>query len=154
MFGSVKKWLGIEGVKLELVLPESTSEKSGKVTGKIRFFSKNEQTVTSIKILMVEKYVRGRRSGKKIDEYQLGEIKLKKRVKVPAEQPVEIDFTLPFAMTKSEMDEIEDSSIILGGIAKTAKWIQGAKSEFRVEAYAKVSGVALDPFDRKAILVS
>ncbi|MEL6925778.1 MAG: hypothetical protein AAFO94_17160, partial [Bacteroidota bacterium] len=64
MFGTVKKWLGIEGVKLELVLPEVVNEKSGEIKGQIRFFSKNEQTVTAIRVVLVEKYSRGRRSAK------------------------------------------------------------------------------------------
>ena len=153
MFGKVKKWLGIEGVKLELVLPEAVKEETGEVNGKIRFYSKNEQTVTTIRLILIEKYSRGRRSDKKIDEYELGEINLKRKITVPAEEPIEIDFSLPFNMTKSEIDELEDKNLILGGIAKTAKWLRGVNSEYRIEAYAKVSGVALDPFDRRGVVI-
>jgi hypothetical protein len=74
MFGKVKKWLGIEGVKLELVLPEMAFEEVGAVSGQIRFFSKNAQTVKGIKAVMVEKYTRGRRKEKLVDEYLIGEI--------------------------------------------------------------------------------
>ncbi len=41
MFGKVKKWLGIEGVKVELVLPEMAFEEVGAVSGQLVFHSKN-----------------------------------------------------------------------------------------------------------------
>lgn len=151
MFGRVKKWLGIEGVKLELVLPDTFDKESGILNGKIRFTSKNEQIVTGIKVVMIEKYIRGRRKEKKIDEYELGEVNLSRRILVPAEKSIEIDFTLPFLISKSDVDLLEDRNLLLRNVARTAKWIRGVQSEFRIEAVAKVSGVALDPFDRKEI---
>ncbi|MFT5168677.1 MAG: hypothetical protein ACI8P3_003922 [Saprospiraceae bacterium] len=151
MFGKVKKWLGIEGVKLELILPEEVSRKSGKLKGILRFSSMNEQTVTYIKVVMVEKFSRGRGEEKLIDEYELGDIELKKEVQVPADESIEIEFELLFDLMKSEMDEMQDKNILFGGIVKTAKWINAVKSDFRVIAEAKVKGVALDPFDKKML---
>ena len=152
MFGKVKKWLGIEGVKVELVLPETLAKNSKTIKGKLRFFSKNPQTITQIKLVMIEKYSRGRRSEQKIDEYEIGEITLEQKIHVPAEDPIELDFELPFTISKSEIDELQDTNIIFGAFARTAKWLRGVKSEFRIEVYAKVSGVALDPFDRRIIV--
>lgn len=152
MFGKVKKWLGIEGVKVELVLPETVAKNSKAVKGQLRFFSKNPQTVVEIKLVMIEKYSRGRRDNKKIDEYQIGEITFEQKIKVPAEEPIEIDFELPFTVSKSEMDEMQDSNLIFGSIARTAKWLRAVNSEYRIEVYAKVSGVALDPFDRRKVI--
>jgi len=153
MFGKVKKWLGIEGAKLELVVPEEIFESSSSVTGKIRFFSMNEQRVKSIKIVLIEKYSRGRRSNKLTDEYQLGEIILNNSFVIPANEHIEIDFTLPFKIVKSEMDELQRKNILTASLAKTAKWINGVQSIYRVEAEAKVEGVALDPFDKKTVIV-
>lgn len=151
MFGKVKKWLGIEGVKLELILPEELASDSGKLNGSIRFTSLNDQTITYIKVVMVEKFSRGKGEDKLIDEYELGNIELKKEINVPAGKSVDIDFVMPFSQMKSEMDEIQDKNIFFGGIVKTAKWFRGVKSEFRVMAEATVSGVALNPFDKKTI---
>ncbi len=151
MFGKVKKWLGIEGVKLELILPEEISERTGLVKGDIRFTSMNDQTVTYVRIIMVEKFSRGRGEEKLVDEYELGNIEMKKNIEIPANESVEITFELPFQLMKSEMDEMENQNIFMGGIVKAAKWIRGAKSEFRIIAEAKVKGVALDPFDKKII---
>jgi SpoOM protein len=153
MFGKVKKWLGIEGVKLELILPEEISRKSSKVNGLLKFTSMNDQTVTYIKVVMVEKFSRGRGEEKLIDEYELGAIELTKEFDVPANEPIEIEFELPFDLMKSEMDEMQDKNMLLGGIVKTVKWMSRVKSEFRIIAEAKVRGVALDPFDKKTISI-
>lgn len=151
MFKKVKKWLGIEGVKLELVLPEKVAESDGLVKGKIRLFSMNEQTVDYIKVVMVERFSRGRKKEKTTDEYKLGEIVLNKEIDIQPEKAIEIDFTLPFEMVKSEMDELEDKNLIFSGLVKVAKKIRGVNSEFYIEAEAKAKGTALDPFDKKLI---
>jgi hypothetical protein len=151
MFGKVKKWLGIEGVKLELELPEMAFEELGAVSGQIVFRSKHAQTVTSIRVVMIERYTRGRGKEKLIDEYLLGEINLDKRIEVPAEEPIAVDFTLPFEMVKAPIDEFASRNFINKGIAKLAKTFRNTKSEYRIEAEAKVEGTALNPFDRKII---
>ncbi|GAB4243356.1 MAG: hypothetical protein Kow0027_02440 [Saprospiraceae bacterium] len=151
MFGKVKKWLGIEGVKLELELPEMAFEEVGAVSGQIVFHSKHAQTVTSIRVVMIERYTRGRGKEKLIDEYLLGEISLDKRIEVPAEEPISVDFTLPFEMVKAPIDEFASRNFINKGIAKLAKTFRNTKSEYRIEAEAKVEGTALNPFDRKSI---
>jgi len=52
---------------------------------------------------------------------------------------------------KSEMDDMGDKNILLGGLVKTAKWIRGVNSEYTIIAEAKVKGVALDPFDKEIV---
>lgn len=151
MFGKVKKWLGIEGVKLELDLPEMAFEQVGAVSGKVRFFSKNAQKVTRIRLVMVEKYSRGRGKERLVDEYQLGEITLDTAFVVPADEMMEVDFTLPFELQKSKVDTFGDKNILTGGIVKLAKKISNVHSEYRIEAEAKVDGTALNPFDRKVL---
>lgn len=154
MFGKVKTWLGIEGVKLELLLPEEIDGKDGLVKGKIRFFSMNTQTVSAIRVVMVERFSRGRRSEKLTDEYELGKISIEKTISIPANEAVELEFKLPFELMKSEMDQIEEQNILFTGLAKTAKWIRGVKSEYSIMAEAKVKGVALNPFDKKLIEIN
>ncbi|RMG84337.1 MAG: hypothetical protein D6714_08075 [Bacteroidetes bacterium] len=151
MFGKVKKWLGIEGVKLELVLPDYAFREVGALSGKVRFFSQTPQRVTSVKIELIERYKRGRGAEKLIDEYELGKITLAEPFDVPERTPVEVEFTLPFSLLKSEMDALEEKNILTGGLVKVAKLIQNVKSEFYVLAEAKVEGTALNPFDKKQI---
>ncbi len=153
MLGKVKTWLGIEGVKIELLIPEKLDSTLNEVVGKIRLSSKNAQTVTSIEVNMIEKYSRGRKEEKLTDEYLMGTIKLEKEISIPAEQSVELSFTLPYKQKKSEVDKLGDNNFILGGLTKALKWFEKVSSEYRLEATAKVKGVALDPFDRVIILI-
>ncbi len=151
MFKKVKKWLGIEGVKLELILPEKIKETDNSIKGKIRFLSMNEQEVSYIKVVMVERFSRGRKEEKMTDEYRLGEIVLEQKIKIPKETPIEVDFSLPFELVKSEMDKLEDKNILFSGLVKVAKKLRAVNSEYYIEAEAKASGTALNPFDKKLI---
>ena len=151
MFGKIKKALGIEGVKLEIILPPSLQKDKGKIDGHIRFFSQNAQTVTAVKVKLLERYSRGKKENQLIDEYVLGEILLEQNIKIPANETIEIDFSLPYELMKSEMDQYEESNLVFGGLVKAAKWWSAVKSTFRIEATAKVKGVALDPFQKKVL---
>jgi hypothetical protein len=151
MLGKVKHWLGIEGVKLRLLIPEEIGDKAKVLNGQIQFQSMNRQTITFIKVQMIEKYSRGRKDEKLVDEYLLGELSLDREIVIPVNEIITVEFSLPFELNKSEMDEMEGKNLFLKRIVKTAKWFNRVKSEFRIEAEAKVKGVALNPFDRKPI---
>lgn len=151
MIGKVKKWLGIEGVKLELELPEEVNAKDGTINGKIRFQSLNAQMVSGIKVALIERYSRGRGKDKLVDEYELGKRRMQIEFEVPPEEIVEVEFSLPFEMVKSDVDEFGDKNFLFGGIAKAAKMIRAARSDYRIEAEASVRGVALNPFDKKPV---
>lgn len=151
MFGKVKKWLGIEGVKVELLLPEMAFEQVGAVSGQLVFHSKNEQTVTAVRLKMIEKYSRGRGQEKLVDEYELGKITLNQLIEVPADEPMAVDFTLPFQISKSSVDKFGGKNFLTGGLVSLAKKLQAVNSEYRIEAEADVDGTALNPFVKKQI---
>ena len=153
MFGKVKHWLGIEGVKLKLIIPDEIKESDKELKGKIQFQSMNNQTITLISVKMIEKFSRGKKTEKLVDEYLLGEILLENEIEVPSGEQIEIDFSLPYDVPKSEMDEMEDKNMFMKRIIKTAKWFNSVNSEFRIVAEAKVKGVALHPFDKKTIVI-
>ena len=151
MFGKVKKWLGIEGVKLELILPEEVEGKGQLLEGTIVFTSMHDQVVKKIKVVMIERYARGRRKDKRVDEYEMGEIELLEEIQVPKGESIEVAFELPFERVTSDMDDLEGKNIFFKGIVKAAKLIKGAKSTFVIEAEADVNGVALNPFDKQEV---
>lgn len=153
MLDKVKQWFGIEGVKVELILPEAVSIKSGIIKGQLQFSSMNAQTVQNINLKLVEIYTRGRRKNKMTNEYELGQVTIFESFQVPAELPILVDFELPFNLLKSEIDEMADKNFLLGGVAKLAKMSRGVSSEFRVEVEADVKGTRLNPFDKKGILL-
>ncbi len=152
MIGKVKRWLGIEGVKLELDVPEEVPM-DGPVEGKIRFFSMHAQTVQKVQVKMVEKYKRGRGKSKLIDEYQLGEITLEEEIAIPADEIVEIEFVLPFTVVKSDMETFSDRNMVFKGMATAARFLKGAKSVYRIEAEAVVRGTVLNPFATREVRI-
>ena len=152
MLGKVKQWLGIEGVKLELVLSSDFNPKMGSLAGRIRLTSKHPQTVTAIKIVLVEKYSRGKDEDQLVDEYELGRQIVTDRVEVPGEGvPVELSFRLAFDPVNSPMDRFGDRNPLYGGLAWAAKKLRKVQSEYRLEAEAQVEGVGLNPFDKQIL---
>jgi hypothetical protein len=153
MIGKIKKFFGIEGVKLELLIPEKTYGFTGQVEGKIRFLSMNTQEVTFIKLALVERYARGRGEELKVDDYEIGTAEIEVDLVIPANEPVEIDFQLPFSLIKSDMDAMADKNFLFKGIVNAAKYVSKVKSDYRVVAEARVKGTALNPFDKKSIQI-
>ena len=153
MFGKVKKWLGIEGVKVELVIPEEVRRSDEVVKGKLRFYSMNPQTVTRVHLELIERYARGKADDRLVDEYKLGSITLDRNIEIPAGEAVELGFELPFQVSDSRMDQLAASNPIMGGIVKLSKWFSNVSSEYRIEVEANTLGVALHPFDKKTIKI-
>lgn len=152
MFGKIKKWLGIEGVKVEIDVNPMISKKASSIQGKLQFYSMNEQEVKEVRIAFIERFTRGRRKKRKTDEYVLGEMTLREGFTVPEHEMVELDFELPFEWEKSDMDRLQDKNIVAGKLVGLAKWAKGVRSVYRVEAEAIVKGVRLHPFDQKILI--
>lgn len=153
MFGKVKRFLGIEGVKIELITSDEIGYGQQVISGKIRFYSLNEQKVSQIKVTMFERYYRGRYKQKLVDDYKMGEIIERIDLVVPANETLEAEFELPITWIKSGMDDLAEKNFILGGMVKVAKFAKGAKSIYRLEAEALALGTALSPFTKKELII-
>jgi hypothetical protein len=151
MIGKVKKWLGIEGVKLEILLPEEVELNGRPLEGQLSFTSMNPQTVTHIRLVLIERDSRGRGEDKLVDEYELGRLEIKDTFTVPPGEDVRRNFRLPYQLIRSEVDEWGTRNPVNAQLAKAARWMRRVKSTYRIEAEAKVQGVALNPFDRKVL---
>jgi len=154
MFGKMKKWFGIEGVKVELELPETVNKKLGIVRGQLVFSTMQPQIVNYVKVVMIETYKRGRKDEKRIDDYEIGKILLDAELEIQPDEPMVIDFELPFEMLKSDIDEFGDKNFLTKGIVNIAKRSRGVKSIFRIEVEADVKGTRLNPFDKKEVKLS
>ena len=152
MFGKVKQWLGIEGIKMKIELPEDLSLDTGKVSGDIRFSTMNTQQILGINLKVYERYSRGRRKSKKTSEYLMGETDLDYSFMVYPEEDKIIQFSLPYRIIKSEMDKMADRGGIRGSLAALAKKSRGVTSEYFIVAEAKVAGTRLNPFDKQVIV--
>ena len=153
MFGKMKQWFGIEGVKVEMDVPEEIIKQLGVVKGQLRFSTMKTQTVTAVKVTMIETYKRGRKDDKRIDDYQIGTVYLQEPFEIKAEESLVLDFVLPFELLKSEMDDFADKNFLTKGIASLARMTSAVKSEFRIEVEADVQGTRLDPFDKKYVKI-
>ncbi len=153
MIKKVKQWLGIEGVKLELNIPEDQILANKLITGTVHFQSMHEQTVTGTRFVLIEKYSRGRGEDQLIDEYELGSTEINETFTVQPDEEVIKTFNIPFSLMESDVDQWGNKNILNQQLAKAARWVRKAQSQYRVEAEAKVKGVALNPFDKKIVTI-
>ncbi len=151
MIGKVKDFLGIESVKIDLELPEKFSCDEELLIGKIILTSKSKQKVKSITIKLIEKYIRGRRKNKLVNEYTAGILEFSKPFIIYPDKEIAFEFKLPYRIEKSEMDRLGSHNFITKSFVKVAKLINNVSSTFRVEASAKVQGNAISPFVKKEI---
>ncbi len=145
MLGKLKNILGIEGVKVKLLLPAAIVKKSANINGKVQLESLSEQKVKGIKLTLIEKYARGRKDNRLIDEYTLGETYIPGPIVIQKDEEKLIDFEFDFSFLKSEMDQMEDSNFVSKGLVKLAKYLKKVDSSFRVEATVEVEGTKLNP---------
>jgi SpoOM protein len=152
MFGKVKKILGIEGVKLELIVPDKVSREAGIVIGTVKLTSLSDNNlIESIQLKLVEKYSRGRGENKLINEYIMGTLLKKENITISKNDILEIPFELEFVYIKSEMDKMGESNFIARGLVGLAKKARGVHSDYKLIAEANIKGTTLHPFDSKPI---
>lgn len=113
----------------------------------------SSQTVRSINIKLIEKYERGRGNNKLINEYTAGELFSDKAFKIEANKEQAFEFNLPYEIAQSEMDKIGSSNFLTRTFVKAAKYLHGVRSEFRIEASAKVQGNAISPLISEVIKI-
>ncbi len=145
MLGKLKNILGIEGVKAKLLLPVVVLKQSKVIKGKIQLESLSEQKVNGISLKLIEKYARGRKENRLIDEYTLGEHYISGPIIIKKDEQQLVDFEFEFSLLKSEMDEMGDSNLVSRGLVKLAKYLKKVDSSFRVEAAVEVAGTKLNP---------
>lgn len=153
MLKKIKDLLGIEGVKIGLEFDDPIQRSEGAVFGHVILSSLSDQTVAGIEIKLVEKYQRGRKESRLIDEYELGKIYLSEKIDLVRGQEVKIPFTLPYNEIKSEMDSFGDKNFISRGISAFAKALKGVRSDFKVVAKANVAATTLDPIAARIVIL-
>ncbi len=153
MFGTVKKILGIEGVKLELIIPAEILMTDKKIAGLVKLTSLSDKNIIeNIHLTLVEKYHRGRGERKLINEYTLGDLTLKEPITISKNDIVEVPFELSFITGKSEMDKMGDNNFLVRGLVALAKKASNVSSTYSLTAEAKVMGTTLSPFDKKVVV--
>ena len=151
MLGKFKQILGIEGVHVKMIVPEVLVEDEGVLEGIIILTTKSPQVINSILVQFLERFSRGKKSDRRIDEYIVGKLFLEGPIKMKANERIEKSFHLKYKLERSEMDHLEDQNILFKGLVKIAKMINKVKSEYRIEAEVDVKGTALNPIVKEEI---
>lgn len=153
MFRKVKKWLGIDGVKIDVEVPEEIFLRERKISGWLIIESKQDSMIHKIRMRLIEKYSRGRGHSRLIDEYELGSIHLNGPFYISGETVQRIPFDLMFTPLLSKMDHWESTNLLMQGLVKSAKWMRKVSSEYRIEIEADVPGMAVSPLVQKPIVL-
>ncbi len=148
MISKLKNWLGIEGVKVKIVQDEPFDPDHNEMSGRVILSSQTEQFVQSLQFKLIERYSRGRRKGKLIDEYILGQKEVRVYKLVLPGKTLEIPFCLNYEITPSAIDSFGDKNILFKGISGVAKWLKSAKSDYHLICEAQVKGNALKPYEK------
>lgn len=151
MLGKLKKVLGIEGVKVQLVLDTPVDKKNQKISGELKFTTKTKGKVNKIIIKLIEKYSRGRGKSKLVDEYTVAMLEMNDSFEITPEEIVEIPFSMNYEIAMSEMDRMQKENFISRPFITLAKFIKSVKSEYTVLVEADVQGTTLNPFDKEVI---
>lgn len=151
MIGKVKKWFGIEGLKIALSTEEKYSREDNHISGIILLQAKDQELVEQIRIKLIEKYSRGRGKNRLIDEYVMADEIFDTPYIVEADSEFEIPFEINYREMVSNMDEIQRRNFLFNGIVKAAKLLKKASSTYRIEIEAKVKGTKFSPFVSKEI---
>jgi hypothetical protein len=153
VISKVKKYLGIEGIKIKLDVKSKLKLNGSGISGKIICETMTESSISHIRIKLIEKYQRGRKANQLIDEYVLGETTLHGPFLIEKHNQKILDFHLPYVLSKSEMDRYSEKNFLFGGLVNVAKKLKGVKSQYRLEIEADVEGTRLHPFDKLVLEV-
>ncbi len=151
MLGKLKKVLGIEGVKVELIINKPVDKKSQKIVGELKFTTKTTGKINKINIKLIEKYSRGRGKTKLIDEYTVAMLEMNDSFEITSEEIIEIPFSLDYEIALSEMDKMQKDNIFSRPFISLAKLVKSVKSEYTVIVEADVQGTTLNPFDKATV---
>ena len=153
MLQNLKKVLGIEGLRIDLVLPQEVKKEEVIIHGKIIMTTLRDTQVTGFTIKAIEKYSRGRGKNKSTNEYIMGQQTIQKNLIIKKGETQEVDFVLPYQWMQSEMDKWQDQNFIYGGLISLAKKIKAVHSEFYILAEAKEAGTKLSPHATKTFML-
>lgn len=152
MFGTVKKWLGMEGTRIRLhtlpVYPNTVKT----INGEIEVYAKQTETIQSIRLRFLEVYTRGKGEDKRIDEYELGIWVYDAPLTLINGERQLLPFKLAFEPLQSAMDRRAEKAPLLKGVVNLMKNLKGVQSDYRIEAEAIVQGNTWHPMARAKIV--
>jgi hypothetical protein len=149
----IKKFLGIEGVKVFFDESTQIDLKENKVEGRVIVKSKAHSNVISISIQVIEQYYRGSKENQRVSEFILFNKKIfPKNLTVTQDKPIEIPFAYDILQNKSEMDLLEERNIFIKSIIGIAKKLYRVKSVYTITATLQIIDTGIKPFTKKVLI--
>lgn len=146
MIKKVKKALGIEGVKVSLHAEPQSPVLRKRVKGEIHLTALSDNVINTIEIRMVERYSRGRKEDKLVNDYIIGRIVLDGPIDIKKDELIKMPFEIPYVFAQSEMDKLGNKGMLFSGLVGLAKYFKKVKSTYRIIAEVNVKGTKLHPF--------
>lgn len=153
MLGRLKKMLGIDGLRVDLITSETYDIEKGYVDGELSLLAKYDVEIEYIEIRIIEIYTRGRFGNKKTDEYQIGTIRTGFGVNLGANRILPVPFKVPVDYLFSSVDKFGMLNIFTRGLAKGAKLLRGVRSKYRMETEVKIDGSNIKVFNSKPLMI-
>ncbi len=153
MLRRIKTFLGIEGVRLTIIVNDQLDLPQNTIAGSIECRTIHPQHIHTVVIQLVEVYKRGRGSSKRIDEYILGQQIIPVQLEIQQREVIEVPFDFLIERQHSPMDRWQQKNVASHAIGQAAKWINNTKSTFFLRAQAQAEGTALSPFTELEIEV-
>lgn len=152
-FDKVKSKLGIGGVKIDLQVPGQVEKDSRLVEGKLILTTKSVQEVIDIEVKFKEEFTTGRGDEQKTKTFELGAIKLEDTFTIRPGETKEVPFALPFAVLKSNADQLKEMGGAFGAIGKLGKFAKNEQSSYFIQADVDVKAAVLDPTAKKDVKI-
>jgi hypothetical protein len=149
----IKKFFGIEGVKVSFSEETTINLKENKVSGELVIKSKAPSIITSIDFKVIEQYQRGSKEELRSSEFVLFHKTIfPKNLTVTQEKSLEIPFNYKILSNKSEMDLLEERHKILSPFIGIAKKLYSVKSTYLITATLQIEGSGIQPFTKKVLI--
>ena len=145
MLDRVKDLLGIEGLRLGLVVHGAPRLADGILAGRLTLDSLRDLRVDCLTVALTERYTRGRGDGKLIDAYPLGELTHPTSLRIAAGEQVVVPFDLRFAPRPSPAERFLADRPFGRALTRLGRFTVAARSEFLLVARAEVRSGGLAP---------
>lgn len=148
LFATIKKKLGIGGLKFTIDAPGQVSFDATSISGKINLNTKSDQDIVKIEYKVFEERTKGKGDDKETKTFTLGKIVDTTAFTLASGQQKTMEFEIPIEVVKSNNQELADMGGALGALGKFANKISNEKSAYFVEVSIDVKGVVLDPLEK------
>jgi hypothetical protein len=149
LWGKVKRWLNIGGVKVLLWKYSEPLRRSDTViTGAVLLKTKSPRTVLNVEIRLVEEHTYKKDELTKTDTTVLGTVRFpdnESGIGYPLEMKPGEDREQLFTLRVAMVDRLRNRSGVLGTAAKVGAFLSQDRVEHYLIAEADVQGTPLDP---------